>query len=484
MALPLLTAAGCAAGGDAETARPLTVQPEWIDGLRVDERSLDHEGLRISTAHPVVPGARPFSTEIRTTMAEEQTAFITARNGDDEASLEQEAEFLVAANDVLGARITTRRDGGGDRPGVSATTRWYDASSGEVLPWTALFGGAEAVDAAAAEVARLLHEEEGVELDDQPEGLGAAAVAASPAEPPSEPIDLPAEEAWDLAEELDGSPLENIGFADTGALVVEFPGAGGPADGGEGGGERAVALDADTARPLLSAFGERAMEAATTEEKKVDLGRPGADGDPAHTLDCDRVPCVALTFDDGPGEHTERLLDELAAFSAKATFFVLGSATEEMPEVVARTAEEGHEVASHTWNHDDLTAASGSAVAADLKRTAEAIEKAAGSAPRSMRPPYGAVDDATLKAIDHPVIMWDVDTFDWRHRDTAKIIRTADKETGPGSIVLLHDIHEPTVDAVPEVLRRLHGRGYHFVTVAELFADTELKPGTVYRRRG
>ncbi|WP_344164179.1 polysaccharide deacetylase family protein [Nocardiopsis rhodophaea] len=479
----LLPTSGCAFGGSAEGAPRLrTVEPTWIDGLKVQERSMDEDGLRISTVHPVVPGARPFSTEIHTTMAEEQTAFMTARDGKGAASLEQKAEFLVANDDVLGARITTRRDNGGSEASASATTRWYDAARGEVLPWTALFRDRDAIRATAAEVARVLHEEEGVEFDEQPEGLGQAAVSAAPSDAvedaPSGPVEVAADDAWKLAAELEGSPLEDVGFGTSGGLVVSFPGL----PGEDGGGERSVAIDADATRPLLSAFGERALAAAASEDKTVDLGDARTSG-PITTLDCARVPCVALTFDDGPGEHTERLLDDLADYSAKATFYVLGSMVEEAPDVVARAAREGHEIANHTWKHDDLTAKSGKGVAADLARTAKAIEKATGAPPRTMRPPYGAYDDTSLKHTDYPVIMWDVDTRDWMNRDTRKIVKTATTETAPGSIVLFHDIHAPTVDAIPTVLRALHDRGFHFVTVTELFGGTGLEPGTVYQRR-
>ncbi|WP_232524239.1 polysaccharide deacetylase family protein [Nocardiopsis gilva] len=483
--LTLLSVSGCALGTAEGAPRLLTVQPKRIDGVSLEKRSMDVDGLRISTVHPVVPGARPFSTEIRTTMAEQQTAFMTAREGDGEASLEQKAEFLAASDDVLGARITTRRANGGSEASASATTRWYDASTGEVLPWTALFRGEDAIRATAAEVARVLHEEEGVELDEQPEGLGQSAISAAPSnaaeDAPSDPVEVAAEEAWKLAAKLDGSPLEDVGFGTTGGLIVSFPGE----PGEEGAGERSVALDADFTRPLLSAFGERALTAATSEEKeeKVDLGNAPSAAGPTPTLDCARVPCVALTFDDGPGKHTGRLLDDLADYSAKATFYVLGTMVEEAPDVVARAAREGHEIANHTWKHDDLTGKSGKGVAADLARTAKAIEKATGTPPRTMRPPYGAYDDTSLKHTDYPVIMWDVDTLDWMNRDTRKITKIATTETTPGSIVLFHDIHAPTIDAIPTVLRTLHEQGYHFVTVTELFGDTELEPGTIYRRR-
>ncbi|WP_053617550.1 polysaccharide deacetylase family protein [Nocardiopsis sp. NRRL B-16309] len=196
-------------------------------------------------------------------------------------------------------------------------------------------------------------------------------------------------------------------------------------------------------------------------------------------LDCAQLKCVALTFDDGPGEHTDELLDTLAGYDAQATFYVLGSKVAGNTGTLQRMVEEGHEIGNHSWDHADLATLSAGAVEKDMERTNEAIREATGTEPVTMRPPYGSLDDTARSAIDQPMVLWDVDTLDWQSRDADAVTDVTLDETAPGSVVLYHDIHESTVEAVPEVLKGLHRQGYHFVTVDELFADT-MKPGDLY----
>lgn len=194
---------------------------------------------------------------------------------------------------------------------------------------------------------------------------------------------------------------------------------------------------------------------------------------------CTEVKCVALTFDDGPGEHTDRLLNHLAEHDARATFYLLGSKVDGHREEVKRMVASGHEVGNHTWDHDDLTTLSADEIRTDLARTDEAIGTITGEAPATMRPPYGALNDTARGAIEHPMLLWDVDTLDWQHRDGDKIVDIVRNETAPGSVLLFHDIHETTVDAIPDVLDTLAEDGYEFVTVDDLFQQ-DLEPGTVH----
>ncbi|WP_067963165.1 polysaccharide deacetylase family protein [Nocardiopsis trehalosi] len=474
--LSLLALTGCSIFGGSDGG-PVVVEPRWINGLEMRQSTASHDGISVSAEHPQIPGAQEFSTELRTLMAENQTAFLTGEDRGDATDLKQTTTFLAASPEVLGARVASVRTAGSATV-TEATTRWYDVAEQAVLPWTALFRGRDAVADVEQEVSRVLREDEEVPPEDLPAGLPTADPEPGPTPPPA-PAAMPADQAWELADELADSPVRDLGFTQDGDLTVAFPPGTIPGRTEE----TRVALDSDVTEPLLSTFGAKARTAATAELQRVDLGGSDAAGAPARTLDCDRVPCVALTFDDGPGEHTERLLDELDAYSAKATFYVLGTMVEAMPDVVARAAEEGHEIGGHSWDHDDLATKTGPEVAEDNKRTAAAIEEAAGAPPRTMRPPYGTYSDASLENTDLPVILWDVDTQDWRTEKPEKIVETTVKGTTPGSIVALHDIHPQSVDAVPGILRELHAKGYHFVTVSELFGDGELKAGTTYRRR-
>ncbi|WP_242614188.1 polysaccharide deacetylase family protein [Actinomadura roseirufa] len=202
---------------------------------------------------------------------------------------------------------------------------------------------------------------------------------------------------------------------------------------------------------------------------------------PPKPVDCDHVKCVALTFDDGPGPYTGRLLDTLKAHDAHATFFMLGENVHPFSGLVRRMVVEGHEVANHSWSHPQLTALSPAAVRSQVKRTQDAIATASGGVrPTLMRPPYGATNKQVGHAVAMPLIMWSVDTLDWRYRNAARNARVGVNEPKRGGIVLFHDIHKPSVDSIPKVLEGLKRRGFTFVTVSELFRGKPLKPGQSY----
>jgi peptidoglycan/xylan/chitin deacetylase (PgdA/CDA1 family) len=143
--------------------------------------------------------------------------------------------------------------------------------------------------------------------------------------------------------------------------------------------------------------------------------------------------------------------------------------------------EEGHEVGNHSWSHPDLTTLPTWEVRAQVRRTQQAVQDVTGVAPALFRPPYGAVDERVANAVDMPLILWSVDTLDWLHRVPAAVARRAG-EAKPGSIVLMHDIHRTTVEAVPAILDFLARKGFTFVTVSELYGRTP-SPGRTYTER-
>jgi peptidoglycan/xylan/chitin deacetylase (PgdA/CDA1 family) len=185
-------------------------------------------------------------------------------------------------------------------------------------------------------------------------------------------------------------------------------------------------------------------------------------------------PVIALTFDDGPHkENTPRLLDMLKERGIKATFFLVGRNAAAYPDIVKRIVDEGHEVANHTWTHNQLSRMSDTKVFDELQKTHDAIVQASGVAPILCRPPYGALRIRQRKTIhDHfgyPVILWDVDPHDWQSpRTVAKVHDRVLAQTKPGSIILCHDIHQPTIDAMPSTLDELIARGFKFATVTQL----------------
>ncbi|MFJ2621292.1 polysaccharide deacetylase family protein [Glutamicibacter sp. NPDC087344] len=199
-------------------------------------------------------------------------------------------------------------------------------------------------------------------------------------------------------------------------------------------------------------------------------------------VDCTVSKCVALTFDDGPGEYTERLLDELAEAKAPATFFMVGNNVGKYPQTLQRMVAEGHELGSHTWDHADITTLTKEQIEHEVQWTEEAIEKASGEKPDVLRPPYGSHGVVYDRLIPYPLVLWDVDTLDWQHHDPVKTVKIAMDEVKPGSIILMHDIHESSVEAVPNLVKKLTEDGYTLVTVKQLFAGSEFVPGAAYER--
>lgn len=161
---------------------------------------------------------------------------------------------------------------------------------------------------------------------------------------------------------------------------------------------------------------------------------------------------------------------------------MLGSLVENNPETVRYVASrEGMDVANHTWNHPNLTKQSASGVGSQLSRTTSVLQKYAGTTPTYMRPPGGS-NNSTVNGIvgsqGMSVILWSVDTLDWRYRNTASILRQLRAQLRPGAIILMHDIHSTTVDAVPAVLAELRAKGYKVVPLDVLLGKTV--PGKIY----
>src|SRR5216110_1194336 len=184
-------------------------------------------------------------------------------------------------------------------------------------------------------------------------------------------------------------------------------------------------------------------------------------------------PYIAITFDDGPSATlTPKLLDLLAAHHIKATFFVIGENVAEHPQIVARAAREGHEIANHSWSHPNFGKMSQESVRSQLQRTDDAIKNATGKRPTLLRPPYGSITEREKHWIHdefgYQIILWDVDPYDWRRPGPAVVRNRILKETQPGSIVLSHDIHPGTIEAMPSTFDALEAKGFKFVTVSEL----------------
>src|SRR5947207_1893622 len=184
------------------------------------------------------------------------------------------------------------------------------------------------------------------------------------------------------------------------------------------------------AEPTPAKRGAARETRATPEEPGITFNSVHVDG-----------PYIAMTFDDGPSATlTPKLLDLLAAHHIKVTFFVLGEMVAEHPEILARAAREGHEIANHSWSHPNFAKMSQEGVRSQLQRTDDEIKSATGKRPTLFRPPYGSITEREKRWIHdefgYDIILWDVDPLDWKRPGSAVVGNLIVKETRPGSIVV------------------------------------------------
>ena len=190
---------------------------------------------------------------------------------------------------------------------------------------------------------------------------------------------------------------------------------------------------------------------------------------------------IALTFDDGPGPYTAHLLDVLDQYGAKATFFLIGSKVSSQANVVRSIHARGHQLGNHSWSHPELPKLPVDQIAGEIDRTNNAIKQATGVTPAILRPPYGAVNGVVLEQLrlrGMSSILWSVDTRDWADRNSDIVCSRAVAGARPGAIILMHDIHQTSVGAVPCILSALKQQGYSFVTVQGLLGN--MAPGAGY----
>lgn len=196
------------------------------------------------------------------------------------------------------------------------------------------------------------------------------------------------------------------------------------------------------------------------------------------------APCVALTFDDGPrAETTSVLLDGLARRGAHATFFVIGSRLEGNELLLQRMVGEGHQVGIHSQNHKVLTELGAADFYAEVDQLRITLTALLGQESFMLRPPYGLTSASVCRRAGAPIILWAVDPEDWSDRDTERQVALILDRVKDGDIILLHDIYASSVETALRVVDELMARGYHFVTVEELFAIRGVEPeeGSIYR---
>ena len=189
-------------------------------------------------------------------------------------------------------------------------------------------------------------------------------------------------------------------------------------------------------------------------------------------------PMIALTFDDGPGEYTETLLDTVEKYNIHVTFFMLGQNVEGRESTVQRMVQLGCEIGNHTWDHPSQTLPNMDldSVVQEFQKTDDELVKACGQAATVCRAPYGSITEEQMAAVGKPFFMWSTDSLDWKLMDAdADYNEIMNSDLSDGSIILMHDIHEPSVKCATEkLIPELVNEGYKLVTVSELAAAKDV----------
>lgn len=181
-------------------------------------------------------------------------------------------------------------------------------------------------------------------------------------------------------------------------------------------------------------------------------------------------PMIALTFDDGPNAATtERILNTLTKYNARATFFVLGYMIDSYPNTIKKIVEQGSQIGNHTRNHKNLNLENATTITNEINYVKNKVKEIANYDITILRPPYGNANETVKSVADCPLILWNVDTLDWQSRNANSVYKEILNYVSDGSIILMHDIYSSTADAVEMAVPELIRRGYQLVTVDELF---------------
>ena len=221
----------------------------------------------------------------------------------------------------------------------------------------------------------------------------------------------------------------------------------------------------------------RKEDRPTEEELEyVKIGLPDVEG----------KKLVALTFDDGPNYNTSKILEILNEYNVSATFFVLGSKILGNEKIIKMMDEYGMEIGNHTYSHKLMIKMDSEHIIKEIKDTNDLIYKVINRYPKVVRPSYGSFNKKIKESIDMPIIIWDIDTLDWKNHNSTKIVSRVINKVSDGDIILMHDIYSATVKAVDIVIPKLINEGYQIVSVSELFyyKNIKLENGKVYGKAG
>ena len=196
----------------------------------------------------------------------------------------------------------------------------------------------------------------------------------------------------------------------------------------------------------------------------------------------DNYKLIALTFDDGPSHNTSKLLDILNKYQVKATFFLVGTNIKKEESVVKKMDSYGMEIGNHTYSHRVLSRLSTENIKLEVEKTNDLIYDITGKYPTIFRPSYGQSSKKIRKSSSMPIVIWNIDTLDWKYHSSNRIVNSVLSKVKEGDIILMHDLYTSSINAVDKLIPELLERGYMPVTVSELFYyhNIELHEGRVY----
>lgn len=454
------------------------VDDSLIQGLTMVTLATDNSGIKASS--PRFSGARNLTQACEVV----RSRYLRGAAWEKSDSVEVSAAVVASSTDIVGLLFTGTVDGSTQQAAL-----WYDARKSQTFSSPVLIepygwgAFAKAVKDAAEEAGLDTEKVEQALIErSAPYGAGPAMIFSTDgklvllfgsgvvADNPTE-LSLVADD-W----------LSEIGVLakEAAANPTEFTGEPSKA-------EQSFSPGKDRPKPSESLH---APTDGTKPKKKLPEPTPGGKVRPSTAIGYDPIvePCIALTYDDGPGEGTPKLLDEIDKAKGTATFFQMGNSINSFPKTVTRIAQSGHEVASHTITHPDLAKQNAERLKKEISGNQQIISEIVGFPPLLFRPPYGSHNnkvDEVLTAEDLAIVMWSVDTNDWKHRNTDQTVSVAvsNGTTFTQPIVLMHDIHASTINAAAPIINQLVEKGFNLVSVSEMTVNTGgLLPGHAYCR--
>ena len=217
---------------------------------------------------------------------------------------------------------------------------------------------------------------------------------------------------------------------------------------------------------------QKPAEEALLQKQKAAAESPVVEEPTPTPTPVPKEKAVALTFDDGPSRDNDgTILEALQANGAHATFFVLGNRARVDGDIMQMILDAGCEIASHSWDHPQLSKIKWKKAKSQIDRTDRIVSKLLNGYQISLlRPPYGSISKTMRKKVEKPMILWSLDTEDWKSRNAKKVFNRVKKEVKDGDIILMHDIHPETAEAVKKIVPWLSEQGYDMLTVTELMA--------------